>query len=209
MICARRLTRRDATPIGPHLAADDLGVAGFSAGGFTALVAEGARVDRDRFFRFCAAHPEDGVCRPQQELPLSQKDIDAAEHEPAIAANLAHSADDHALPRVRAVFALAPALVQALDPDSLRRIGVPVSIVLGDADPVASPATNGLVAGALIPGARVTVLPGVGHYDFVADCTQAGRAVIPICRTVVPQEPTHAAAIDAALALFAATLGTP
>lgn len=200
--------RRDLA-IAPHLDADDLGLAGFSAGGFTVFVAAGARVDRTHFFQFCAAHPDDGVCRPQRELALSQKDIEAAEREPDIAADIAHAGDNYAIPGVRAVFAIAPALVQALDPDSLRHIGVPVSIVLGDADTVAPPATNGFVAAALISGVHQTQLPGVGHYDFLADCTDAGRRIVPVCRTAVPQKATHAAAIDAALALFAATLGKP
>jgi predicted dienelactone hydrolase len=200
--------RRDRV-IGPHLNTDDVGLAGFSAGGFTALVAAGARVDRAHFFQFCATHPEDGVCRPQRELPLSQEENAAAEREPAVAADIAHAGDDYAIPGVRAVFAMAPVLVQALDPDSLRHIAVPVSIVLGDVDTVAPPATNALAAAALIPSARLTQSPGVGHYDFLADCTAAGRKIVPICQTAVPQQATHAVAIDAALSLFAATLGKP
>jgi predicted dienelactone hydrolase len=200
--------RRDPA-IGPHLDTDDVGLAGFSAGGFTALVAAGARVDRAHYFQFCAAHPDDGVCGPQREFSVSREDMEAAEREPPIAAEIAHAGEDHAIPGVRAVFVIAPALVQALAPDSLRHLVVPTSIVLGDADTVAPPATNGLVAAALIPGAHLIQLPGVGHYDFLADCTDAGRTVVPTCRTAVPQQASHAAAIDAALALFATTLGKP
>jgi len=36
-------------------------------------------------------------------------------------------------------FAIAPAIVQALPPEGLARIKVPVAIILGDADPVARP----------------------------------------------------------------------
>ncbi len=198
--------RRDPV-IGPHLDTDDVGLAGFSAGGFTALVAGGARVDRAHLFRFCATHPKDGVCRPQRELPVSQEQLEATERAPAIAADIAHAGDDYTIPGVRAVFAIAPALVQALDPDSLRHFGVPVSIVLGDADTVAPPATNGLVADELIPNAQLIQLPRVGHYDFLADCTQAGRMIAPTCRTAVPQQATHAAAIRAALAFFGPALG--
>lgn len=200
--------RRDPA-IAPRLAPDRLGVAGFSAGGFTALVAAGARVDRDRFSRFCAAHPDDGVCRPQQEFAPSSADIEAAKHDSNIVAEIAHSADDHSIPGIRAAFAMSPVLLQALDPESLRRLKVPVSIVLGALDTVAPPSTNGLAAAALIPGARIEGLPGVGHYDFLADCTEGGRALIPNCRTDVPQAATHATAINAALALFAGALGQP
>jgi hypothetical protein len=78
---------------------------------------------------------------------------------------------------------------------------------LGDADKVAPPATNGEVAAALIPKAKLTVLPHVAHYDFLSECTPAGDAVIPVCPTEVPRAATLKAAIDGALALFGDALG--
>jgi len=86
---------------------------------------------------------------------------------------------------------------------------MPVAILLGDADPVAPPATNGLVAAKAIPGAALKVLPGVGHYDFLGTCTEAGRAATPLCTATVPQEQTHKAATDMALAFFGKALGKP
>jgi predicted dienelactone hydrolase len=44
-----------------------VGAAGFSAGGFTALLLGGARADPEHFVTFCRAHPDDGVCLPQLE----------------------------------------------------------------------------------------------------------------------------------------------
>ena len=81
-------------------------------------------------------------------------------------------------------------------------------IILGDADPVAPPATNGLVAAKAIPNAQLKVLPGVGHYDFLSTCTAAGVAVVPLCvYDDVPQDPTHQAAIEMGLAFFDKALG--
>jgi hypothetical protein len=68
---------------------------------------------------------------------------------------------------------------------------VPVRILLGDADKVAPPATNGEVAAALIPGAKLTALPHVGLYDFLAECTPAGDATVPVCPTEVPRAATQ------------------
>jgi hypothetical protein len=51
------------------------------------------------------------------------------------------------------------------------------------------------------------VLPHVGHYDFLAECTPAGNAVVPVCPTEVPRAATHKTAIDEALTFFNATLG--
>ncbi len=195
--------------IGPHMDMGRVGVSGFSAGGFTALVSAGARVDMTRFLVFCRAHPTDGVCAPQKEFALSMDDAQRVLASPEIAPEAAHAGDDHSIPGVRAAFAIAPAIVQGLPPEGLARITVPVAIILGDADPVAPPDTNGLVAAKAIPHVELKVLPGVGHYDFLSTCTPAGVAVVPICTAKVPQDETHKAAIDMALAFFARTLGAP
>ena len=86
---------------------------------------------------------------------------------------------------------------------------VPVAIILGDADTVAPPSTNGLVAAKLISGAELRQLPGVGHYDFLSVCTEAGRAAVPLCRIGVDQSETHRAAIEAAEAFFTRKLAPP
>jgi pimeloyl-ACP methyl ester carboxylesterase len=163
-------------------------------------------VDFDRLLRFCDAHPDDGICAPQKEFQFSRADAEAFFAEPAGASELAHANDDHGIQGMKAAFVMAPGIVQSLDPESLKRVRLPVAILLGDADKVAPPATNGEVAAALIPGARLTVLPHVGHYDFLAECTPSGDAVVPFCPTEVPRAATHKAAIDDALALFDATL---
>lgn len=195
--------------IGPHLDPRRLGVSGFSAGGFTALVSAGAHVDMNRLLTFCHAHPTDGVCVPQEEFALSMDDAQKALASPELAAEAAHAGDDHTIPGVRAAFAMAPAIVQALPPEGLARMRLPVAIVLGAADPIAPPGTNGLVAAKAIPHAELKVLPDVGHYDFLSTCTAAGVALGPLCKTKIPQDPTHQTAIDMALAFFGKTLGAP
>jgi predicted dienelactone hydrolase len=205
---AAALDRVKSDPsLGSHLDLNRIGAAGFSAGGFTALVEAGARVDFDRFLRFCEAHPDDGICAPQKEFQYSRSDAEAFFIQPAVAPARAHLKDDLSIPGVKAAFVMAPALVQSLDPDSLKAMRPPVRILLGDADKVAPPATNGQVAAALIPGAKLTALPHVGHYDFLAECTPAGNATIPVCPTEVPRAATHKTAIDEAVAFFDATLG--
>ena len=194
--------------IGPHVDLSRVGVAGFSAGGFTTLVAAGARVEPGRLQRFCQANPDDGICRPQREFNFAPQDAADLLKRPEIQTEAAHAGDDHAIPQVRAAFAMAPGLVQALEPASLEHMHVPVEIILGDADTVATPATNGLVAAKLIPNVSLIRLPGVGHYDFLASCTEIGRATIPVCRTDVPQADTHLQAIEAAEAFFSRQLKT-
>jgi predicted dienelactone hydrolase len=192
--------------IGPHMDLARVGVAGFSAGGFTALVAGGARVEPSHLARFCAANPDDGVCRPQLELAVKPEEFAKTLEQPDVAAEVARAGDDHSIPAVRAVFAMAPALVQALDPAGLADLRRPVHIVLGDADTVAPPTTNGLAAAGKIPGAELEQLPGVGHYDFLSPCTEEGQKIIPLCKTRVPQVDTHRRAIAAAQDFFGRNL---
>lgn len=192
-----------------HLDAARLGVAGFSAGGFTALAAAGGRVDIKRFFAFCKAHPADAVCKPQREFAFTIAQADAFLARPDMQREIARSRADLSIPGVKAAFAMAPGIIQGFIPASLKRIHIPVSILLGDADPVVPPATNGELAAKEIPGARITILPGVGHYDFLSECTPAGDQQLSICRTRVPRSRTHRTAIRLALALFRKTLGPP
>ena len=205
---ALQAARKD-TVIGPHIDAARLGVAGFSAGGLAALIAGGARVDWHRIEAFCAAHPDDGVCRPQEEFAVTPEEIAHLRSEAPIAAAFAHSGEDHSIPGIRAVFAMAPGVVQALDPASLAAMRVPLTVVLGDADDVAPPATNGLAVARLVHGAKLIQLPGVGHYDFLGACTEAGRVAVPVCRSAVPQKATHARVVTAARELFGRAFAVP
>ncbi|MDE2487087.1 MAG: alpha/beta hydrolase [Alphaproteobacteria bacterium] len=204
------LAKVEADPdIAPHLYASRLAVAGFSAGGFTALASAGAKVDLPQLEAFCRDNPADGVCAPQKEFPVTQAQAEAALKTPALAAQRARADGVHAVPGVKAVFVMAPAIVQAFDPASLQMFTTPVAIVLGSADRVAPPRTNGLFAAHRIPNAELTELAGVGHYDFLARCTDAGDATVPLCRTKEPKGVTHRAAIGAALAFLGHTIGAP
>lgn len=196
--------------IGPHLDVKRLGVAGYATGGLTALVAAGARVDIKRFQAFCASHPDDGVCRPQLEFPVTQDQAMAALATPELAAEAARAGDDHSIRGVRATFAIAPAFVQALDPASMAAISTPVAIILGAVDAIASPHTNGGAAARAIPRAQLKALPGVGHYDFLSTCSTAAHTREPLCLAITaPQGATHFAALEMALNFFGSAMGPP
>jgi predicted dienelactone hydrolase len=205
------LDRVRADPvIGPHLDARRLGVAGFANGGLTALVAAGARADPARFQAFCATHPSDGVCKPQPEFPVTLDQAAAVLTAPELTAEVGHAVDDHSIRGVGAVFVMAPAFVQALDPASLAALSIPAAVILGDADPVAAPHFNGGVVARGVPRAKLKALPGVGHYDFLSTCSQDGHATLPaLCQNVVPQNQTHYAALEMALSLFGNAFGPP
>lgn len=184
-----------------HVDPRRIGVAGFSIGGLTALVAGGARIDPARMVRFCHDHPDDGTCKPQLEFALSNEAAVAALGSAELAAERAKAGDDHAIENVQAVFAMAP-VIQPLVPASLRTLSEPVAIMVGDADATVPAATHAEIAASMIPGARLTLLPGVTHYDFLADCTAVALDKLPVCHDAARQAQAHRAAIQAAFDLF-------
>lgn len=192
-----------------HVDVKHVGVAGFSIGGFTSLLLAGARTDFPRFIQFCNGPRRDAICNPQQEYPLDFNSLPTVLARPQMKRFAIHEHDDFTDPRIKAAFLIAPAVVQALDPDSLAHIAVPIDIVLGDIDPVAPSPSNGEAAAKLIPGAQLTVLPGVGHYDFLSECGLAGQKQLTVlCKDGpgVSRAKTHAAAEAEALAFFDRTL---
>lgn len=196
----------DAT-LGPLLDADRVAAAGFSAGGFTALALAGGQVEPGRLRRFCADHPDDGVCRPQLELEVPIEEVLSILESPEARARLAEIAATPPHPRIRALLVMAPALVQAFDPATLRSIDRETRFILGGADRVTPNATNGLVAAAALPHAHHQTVPGAGHYDFLTACTAGAPDPLPFCAHQRQTAATHRAAITAALDLFARTIG--
>ena len=195
--------------LGPHMDLTRVAAAGFSAGGFTALVLGGARADPVRLMTFCHRNPEDGLCRPQVEFTVTEADRTSALQNPQVAASEARAKDDHSLASIKAVFVMAPALIQGVEPNSLEAIRRPVWIVAGDADTVAAPITNAKVAAHLIPNAKLDLVPGAGHYAFLATCTPAGMAEAKICKLAGPQEEAHRLTIARAEELFSHALPAP
>jgi predicted dienelactone hydrolase len=198
--------RRDPQ-IAPHLDLQRLGVAGFSLGGFTALLTAGARADIDHFLQFCHEKPHDPTCMPQAEAPdQTMAARIAALKRPQFAAQAKLAGNDYSIPGIKAVFLMAPGAIEAITPASLRALKTPASILLGDADPVAPPHSNGDLAAQLLPHATLKALHDVGHYDFLADCTAAGRRQVPLCKHLkVSQQHTHATAIAIAQTFFSAS----
>lgn len=195
--------------IGSHVDMARVGAAGFSVGGFTALLLGGARVDSKHFVIFCDAHPDDGVCLPQLEFRMTGADVQRALQDPKVAALQASAHDDYSLAAVKAVFAMAPALVQAADPQSLEGLRRPTRIVAGEADTVAPPATNARAAAKLIPGSQLDMVPNAGHYAFLSTCTAAAITIVRACALTGAQEPAHLVAIERAKELFGRYLGSP
>jgi predicted dienelactone hydrolase len=164
---------RFGSAIDPHR----IGAAGFSYGGYTMLELAGARTGWQRLWAWCKA--SQGTCDPP-EMPNLVAKFSAIEHQPVVQASLKHAGDSYRDPRLRAVFAIAPAVAAAFSAESLAKIDIPVEIVAGSADLIAPPQQNAEFFAAHIKGAVLAILPGgVGHYTFLDLGTSAGKKQLP------------------------------
>jgi len=67
-----------------------------------------------------------------------------------------------------------------------------VAIVAGAADAIVPVGSSARFYAAYIPHAEVTIFPGdIGHYVFLADCTEAGRATLPALCIDAGRRPPH------------------
>ncbi len=162
--------------LGPHIDKERVGAAGFSLGGYTVFELAGARTDIATFYDLCRKDAKNLACHPPEmkEMPGPEQMLEAVRK--SSGESLARSADSFRDPRVRAVFAIAPALGFTQTPESLRSLRLPVALAVGSADPLAPAETNAHLIKANVRGARETVLPNVAHYTFLDTCLPAGKA---------------------------------
>lgn len=136
-----------------------IAVAGFSLGGATAIWVAGAIFDRNRL-----AEKEPEI--PERYLADVNRFTDFVITNPIGINSAKHMAESFKDKRVKAVFALAPAIGGAFAPAGLKNITVPVQIVTGKDDIVNPMAANAAYYTQNIPTAGpLIVLPGErGHY---------------------------------------------
>jgi predicted dienelactone hydrolase len=166
---------------GPRIDRGRIGAAGFSLGGFTMIELAGGIGTIDTFREFCRSPRADAMCTAPPEFPhLLAWSVASYLFSRSFRASIAKSHSSHRDSRVRAVFAIAPALGPAFAPETLEKISVPVEIVAGAADPIVPVSSSASYLANNIPHAQLTLYPGgVGHYTFLGTCTAHGKAVLP------------------------------
>ena len=165
--------------VGPQIDSSRVGAAGFSLGGYSVLALAGAHLSFVDWQRRCAARPEAPACVLPPEAPFTRADLDSlARTDVQFRASVARSEQPTWDARVRAVFAMAPALVPVLDSASLATIHIPILVVVGGEDTQVAPGPTEAMLTRFVPSAVVKLLPGVGHYAFLAPCTWRGRVIV-------------------------------
>ncbi|MGB8474493.1 MAG: hypothetical protein WCE61_10460 [Candidatus Acidiferrum sp.] len=191
---------------GPRIDSQRVGAAGFSLGGFTVIEIAGGIGEFSRAQDFCKSPKADGMCADPPEFPgLSAKLSALVNTDPALHAALRQGGTSHRDPRIRAVFAIAPAFGPGFLPDSLAKISIPVKILAGSADSIVPLDTGAKFFAAHIPGAQLTIIQAVGHYTFLATCLPLGDRTQPkLCldRAGVLRDDIHAQAANLAYHFF-------
>ena len=158
--------------LGAHVDPDRIAAIGHSAGGYTALVLAGGVPDLERVSRYYREHPDDPVLR-----------LGSITRDPTSAAPPGELRDS----RVKAIVLMAPVLGVAFAPDGLARVTVPVKLYVAERDELVVPAANAERIRALLPRPpELEVVPGAGHYVFIAPCPDGLRREVPIICTDAP-----------------------
>ena len=150
-----------------------VGVFGFSAGGFTALVLIGGVPDLARIAPHCEARPEEWTCKL-----LKAHGVDLATLPPEPASAWVHDA------RIRAAVIAAPALGFAFGRDGLAHVHVPVQLWAAANDQVLPVEFYAQVVARALPAPpEYHVVPNAGHFAFLAPCSaELARRVPEICK---------------------------
>jgi predicted dienelactone hydrolase len=183
---------------GPHIDANQIGVAGHSQGGFTSLWIGGANVNPDLYLAYQTGWRNNPVVPVylREELPLD-----------------AGPARDVRDGRVKAAFAMAPGDVVGfgMDEAGLRQLTIPTYIIVGARDTQAPAKENSQFAAKYIPHAQLDVLSGlVDHEIFVNECDTLGRDTWPeacIDAPGIDRAKLHEYIGNAALSFFDINLG--
>ena len=155
--------------VGPLVDRARIGMAGFSAGGYTTLLIAGAVPDFSLQAEYRRAVPKD---------PLRER-ADAAGKQRR-KPDLKIVAD----PRVRAIFLMAPALGYVFDKAGLAKVEVPVRLYRPTADEIlAHPWNAERIAQMLPKPPEYQLIEGAGHYIFLPPCPILLALRIPaICK---------------------------
>jgi predicted dienelactone hydrolase len=170
-----------------------VGMFGYSAGGFTAIVSIGGIPDFAKVGPVCRQHPSDFAC---QLLARSASNPAAP-----VTATTAGTAD----PRIKAAVVAAPALGFTFSPDGLRNVKVPVQLWRAENDAlVPHPRYAEAVRLALPAAPDYRVVADAGHYDFMVPCSSALATLAPsICASAAGfDRPAFHASFNAAVVTF-------
>jgi predicted dienelactone hydrolase len=193
--------------------ASRIGVAGFSAGGYTSLLVVGAKPTFSRFIDYCHRYPGDDTCASVK--PFTTRAAAAGLTVPQMMARIQKDSTqwgDTADPRVKAAFVMAP-LSLVFDKAGAASIDRPVFLYYGQNDHVLRPSENAEHLRPLMHTlVGVKMVPKADHWVFIPPCSPGMAKEVPVlCSDPagVDRAKVHAQIQIDALAFFRKTLHVP
>jgi predicted dienelactone hydrolase len=155
---------------GPRIDAGRIGFVGYSAGGYTGLVAIGGEPDFDRLPAYCRDNPDDRwLCIMPREADRRREAMRRPDWRPV------HEK------RIKAAVLMAPAVAVAFERSALSRIDVPVLMMVAERDEVVLPRTTEKLHLAFGRPAEHVAFDA-GHFAFLEPCgAQLAQSAPEIC----------------------------
>jgi predicted dienelactone hydrolase len=206
------LDRLLADPMfGPRIDPKRIGAAGHSSGGETVIALAGGIFETDNLAKYCQERPRSAFCASSPEVRAKiEKFEEMRKKDPALARLYASQNRSYRDARIRAVFAMAPAIGPAFTREGLAPVKIPVAIVVGSADSITPAEEHAERYAKLIRGATLRVIPHAGHMLFGGECTSTGKEKLPVLCVDDPAVDRHqilqTVSADA-LSFFNASLG--
>lgn len=165
--------------LAPHIDPNRIAAAGFSIGGYSALAAAGAHLGFADRQRRCVNDPGNPVCNLPPEAGFLEGDVRTlASSDATFVAALLRDERQFSDPRIRAVYAIAPAFLSLMEKRDFPFPGIPTRVVLaeGDRQILLSQTLGSVEEHAAL--ATVMTIPDAGHYAFLAPCSLRGRLLV-------------------------------
>ncbi|HEY3700156.1 MAG TPA: hypothetical protein VGK97_12530 [Spongiibacteraceae bacterium] len=195
------LTQLLNNPIwGQRIDSNRIGAAGHSSGGYTVIALGGAIFNHQLLQHYCTGENRGPDCDLTNGADFSTIDYSA-------------ESKSYRDERIKAIFAMAPAVGQGIESHSLQRINTPMHIVAANDDEILKPDLNAKYYAANIANAKLVTLPRGGHFVFLSECNTLGKLTsffihFDICgrNADVDRATVHREVADEALQFFGESL---
>ncbi|KKB61792.1 dienelactone hydrolase [Robbsia andropogonis] len=151
-----------------------IGMIGYSAGGYTALILAGAKPDFAYASAYCANHDDPGSC----PHPAARNSANGTHGIPAVSAELVawQPSSDR---RLKALVLMDP-LAMMFEPSGLSAVRIPSMLYRPQDDSYLGSARNSLAVASSLPvPPTIHVVPG-NHFVFIDPCPAAVAASVPL-----------------------------
>jgi predicted dienelactone hydrolase len=157
-----------STELSAHIDQSNIGLTGFSLGGYAVLAAAGANVDANAYARYCDINNEPiSECGWYAKGGVDMHKIDKVKFN-----------QSNIDKRFTAVASIDPAIAQAYVPESIASISIPTLIInLGKLGNIPWGIDGSKIAAA-IQGAQYHTVDDAVHYSFLGECKPNGKEIL-------------------------------